>query len=294
MNERKDRSNTANFFWEGNLTNYEATSINSFVNNGFKVNLWSYSQNSFSKISDKVHMKNASNILPVDLLDKLNQNHQKANYSSFSNLFRYKLLDIYGGWWFDTDCLCQKNVYHFENLISNRDYVLGLEKKDYVGSAVMYFSNTELLNEIEENAYKLIKENKNKLKWGEIGPDLITEVAIKKGIIDKILPPNYFFPVSPNNIQELFNPGIKQDVKSKLSDTYVCHTWNEMFRKYDINKRVFPPKGSFMYSQFETHGILQSNEKIYTKALMLRFNPVISIFYKIFSRIKVTIKNYKK
>ena len=107
-------------------------------------------------------------------------------------------------------------------------------------------------------------------------------------------PPNYFFPVSPNNIQELFNPGIKQDVKSKLSDTYVCHTWNEMFRKYDINKRVFPPKGSFMYSQFETHGILQSNEKIYTKALMLRFNPVISIFYKIFSRIKVTIKNYKK
>ena len=118
--------------------------------------------------------------------------------------------------------------------------------------------------------------------------------GIKKGIIDKILPPNYFFPVSPNNIQELFNPGIKQDVKSKLSDTYVCHTWNEMFRKYDINKRVFPPKGSFMYSQFETHGILQSNEKIYTKALMLRFNPVISIFYKIFSRIKVTIKNYKK
>ena len=294
MNEKRHKSNTANFFWEGSLTNYEAASINSFVNNGFKVNLWSYGQKTFSKISEKVNIKNASDILSMELLDKLNQNYQKANYSSFSNLFRYKLLDIYGGWWFDTDCLCQKNVKYFENLISNRDYVLGLEKKDYVGSAVMYFSNTELLNEIEDNAYKLINENKYKLKWGEIGPDLITEVVIKNGLIETVLSPNYFFPVSPNKIQELFDPKINKEEISKLNDSYVCHTWNEMFRKYDINKKVFPPQGSFLYNQFKIHGILQNNEKIYTKLLMLRFNSVISIFFKIFSRIKVTIKNYKK
>ena len=98
MNEKRHKSNTANFFWEGSLTNYEAASINSFVNNGFKVNLWSYGQKTFSKISEKVNIKNASDILSIELLDKLNQNYQKANYSSFSNLFRYKLLDIYGGW----------------------------------------------------------------------------------------------------------------------------------------------------------------------------------------------------
>ena len=99
------------------------------------------------------------------------------------------------------------------NLIgSNRDYVLGLKKR-LCRKCRNVFSNTDLLNEIEENAYKLIKENKNKLKWGEIGLILITEVAIKKGIIDKILPPNYFFPVSPNNFSRIFNPGIKQGCK---------------------------------------------------------------------------------
>ena len=295
MRENRHKPNTANFFWEGALTEYEVASINSFVRNNFSVNLWSYSKNSFSEISTEVKIRDASEILPIDLLKKLTQNLQKANYSSFSNLFRYKLLDVYGGWWFDTDCFCQKNVVEFEKIITNRDYVLGLERENYVGSAVMYFTDTKLLNQIEDKAYELIKENNYRLKWGQIGPDLITDVVISKKLIDNILDPTYFFPVPPNEIGKLFTPNLEKIEENTISSSFVCHTWNEMFRKYDINKTIYPPKNSFLFNQFHINNIEYKNErKIYSKLFMLRFNPVISILFKLFSRIKVTIKNFKK
>ena len=295
MKANRHKPNTANFFWEGALTEYEVASINSFVRNDFSVNLWSYSKNSFSEISTEVKIRDASEILPIDLLKKLTQNLQKANYSSFSNLFRYKLLDVYGGWWFDTDCFCQKNVVEFEKIIINRDYVLGLERENYVGSAVMYFTDTKLLNQIEDKAYELIKENNYRLKWGQIGPDLITDVVISKKLIDNILDPTYFFPVPPNKIGKLFTPNLEKIEENTISNSFVCHTWNEMFRKYNINKTIYPPKNSFLFNQFHINNIEYRNErKIYSKLFMLRFNPVISILFKLFSRIKVTIKNLKK
>ncbi len=295
MRENRHKPDTANFFWEGTITDYEVASINSFVRNGFSVNLWTYSQNSFAEISKEVEIKDASEILSIDLLNKLTQNLQKANYSSFSNLFRYKLLDVYGGWWFDTDCFCQKNVLEFEKIISNREYVLGLERENYVGSAVMYFTDTKLLKQIENKAYELIEENNYRLKWGQIGPDLITDVVISKKLIDNILDPTYFFPVPPNQIGKLFNPNIQENEKNEINNSFVCHTWNEMFRKYNINKNTYPPRNSYLFNQFHINNIEYTNErKIYSKLFMLRFNLVISIVFKLFSRIKVIIKNYKK
>lgn len=292
MVKNRNKPNTANFFWEGVLTNYEVASINSFVNNNFEVNLWTYSQNSFSKISKKVKIKDASEILPINLLGSLNQNFQKANYSSFSNLFRYRLLNVYGGWWFDTDCFCLKNVNEFKNIISGREYVLGLERKNYVGSAVMYFTETDLLENIENQAYEVIEKNNNKLKWGEIGPDLITNTVISNGLINNILNPDYFFPVSPDNISKLFEPNIDMNY---FKDAFICHSWNEMFRKYNVNKEIFPPKNSFLFNQFKINQIkYERDQRIYSKSFILRFNPIFSILFKIYSRMKVSIKNYNQ
>ena len=292
MATNRNKPNTANFFWEGLLTNYEVASINSFVKNNFKVNLWTYSQKSFSKISNEVEIKDASEILPINLLNSLNQNFQKANYSSFSNLFRYRLLNVYGGWWFDTDCFCLKNASEFEKIITGRDYVLGLERENYVGSAVMYFTDTELLENIENHAYEVIKKNNNKLKWGEIGPDLITEIVISNGLINNIFNPDYFFPIPPNNISKLFDPNIEMNY---FKDAFICHSWNEMFRKFNINKEIFPPRKSFLFNQFEINQIeYEDHQKIYSKSFNLRFNPILSILFKIYSRMKVSIKNFKK
>ena len=294
MIENRNKPETANFFWEGPISNYEIASINSFVKSGFSVNLWTYNQELFSEINTEVNIIDASNILKKDTLYQLNQNYQKANYSSFSNLFRYKLLETYGGWWFDSDCFCHKEVDEFVNLTKDREYVLGLEKENYVGSAVMYFNDLSLLKKIQERAYSVIENKNYRLRWGEIGPDLITETVISEGLINTIFPPDYFFPISPTNIQALFNSKISIDDKDKINQSFTCHTWNEMFRKYNINKTIYPPRNSYLFNQFHINNIEYTSErKIYSKLFMLRFNSVISILFKLFSRIKVIIKNYK-
>jgi hypothetical protein len=295
MIENRIKPTTANFFWEGPISSYEITSINSFVRHGFNVNLWTYSKNPKWNMFSGIEIKDANQILPIKMLTQLNQNLQKSNYSSFSNLFRYRLLEEYGGWWFDTDCICMKNVDDFVNLTKERDYVLGLERKDYVGSAIMYFQDISLLMKIQEHAYKIIENNNFKLKWGQIGPDLITEIVILEGVIDNILSPSYFFPISPKKINVFFDSVLKPDDQSKLNDSFVTHTWNEMFRKYNINKTIMPPDKSFLFNEFKKNNVLiDTKNKQYSKLFKFRFYPVISLFFKIFSRLKVTINNFKK
>ena len=87
------------------------------------------------------------------------QNFQKSNMSSFSNLFRYELLLKEGGWWFDSDCICLKNVDEFKKLSYNQKFVLGLENEHLIGSSVMYINDDSITNLLLNETYKRIADN---------------------------------------------------------------------------------------------------------------------------------------
>ena len=93
MIENRIKPTTANFFWEGPISNYEVASINSFVRHNFKVNIWTYSKSSEWDFISGVEIKDANQILPISLLTQLNQNLQKSNF--------FLLFQIY----LDIDCL---------------------------------------------------------------------------------------------------------------------------------------------------------------------------------------------
>ena len=76
-----------------------------------------------SKIHENIKIKNAEEIVPKNYLGKFTSNSQKKMLSAFSDYFRYKLLTKNGGWWFDTDCYCLKNVEEFSKLSENRNIV---------------------------------------------------------------------------------------------------------------------------------------------------------------------------
>ena len=79
-----------------------------------------------------------------------------------------------------------------------------------------------------------------------------------------------------------------------ITEFDIINIINNRFRKYNINKTIYPPRNSYLFNQFHINNIEYTSErKIYSKLFMLRFNSVISILFKLFSRIKVIIKNYK-
>lgn len=296
---KKNIYNTANFFWEGELTIYEKTAIYSFVNNGFFVNLWTFSNSKIiNQLENKnnIEIKDANLIISKKNLGKFTQNSQRNNLSSFSNLFRYKILNEFGGWWFDTDCICLKNVQEFKKLTQENDFIIGKSGFDSVNGSVMFFNDdNHMSNLVEVVELKLQNKNVN-FKWGEIGPSLLTNYLIQNNILDKAMPENYFYEIPPSYFYKLFstNPGVKIDLKNRLESSYVSHLWNEMYRRYLINKHKLPPKDSLIYDFIIINTEIPQNIQSYSSFFNVRFSYPVNFVYKILSRFKVIFKNLNK
>lgn len=292
-------ANVANFFWVGNISIYEILSIKSFIDNGFNVNLWTY-QNSFENIDElailDVNICDASKILDKKLMYKFSQGKQKSNPASFANLFRLELLQKVGGWWFDLDCICIKDVSKFEALALNKKYIFGLEYKNYVGNSVLYFQDKTLLQDLIKRVYLEIDKNNYKFYWGQIGPDLISSFLLKTNLINEAVEQKYFYDIPAKKFNSLLKVREEyQEVQTYFDkDALVCHIWNEMFKKHIYNKNKLPPKNSILDKFFEKHKSYNlENKKRYSRMIMFRFLPLISKFYKVIYRVKILIKNYK-
>jgi len=274
----------ANFFWGGNLTPYEEANFFSFLNNGFNVNVWSYQKLTLPK---EIAIRDANEIISKEFLLKFTQNFQKSNMSSFSNLFRYELMLKEGGWWFDSDCVCLKDVSNFSKLAKNQKFVLALENPDLVGSSVMYINDKIVAEMLLDETNKRINENNYKFFWGEIGPYLITDVLKANNLFEKTIKTEYFYKIKPEEFYMLFDPDSTSNVDTLLKDSLVCHTWNEMFRKFYIEKKKLPPKSSYLSNHITNN--VYTNSKHYGLFFKLRFNFILKYIFKTLSRIKTLI-----
>lgn len=291
--------NVANFFWVGKITQYEVLSFNSFLNNGFKVNLWTYFSNWNDKnttlLDENINLLDASKIVSESYLMKFTQDNQKSNMSSFSNLFRFELLRQGHGWWFDSDCVCLRNVKDFERLVEDKKFVFGLEYENYVGSSVAFISDSYIAELLTDETYSKLNTNDFNFYWGEIGPDLITEVLEKENLIHEVYPEEFFFKVPAQDFHLFFNADnkTKQQLFDFIDNSYVSHTWNEMFRKFLIDKEKLPPKNSFLYDQMKIYNLQLDFDKMksYKKYLKIRFLPFFSLLTRFISRLSLIIRN---
>ena len=287
------KATTANFFWMGDFSIYEMANINSFIKNGFDVNIWTYDKN-FKVFSNnnKINIKNASEILDEELLYKFKQGNQKSNMSSFTNIFRLELLKKVGGWWFDLDCICNKPVSSFVDLVKEKPFVIGRERDDYSGSSVMYFTDIEVLQTLLDKTWKKINEKDFEFIWGEIGPDLISEIFLDLDLMKLTLEEKYFFKVSAEDFYKFFLNNTENLIalEETLYDSYVIHTWNEMFKRSLISKKKLPPRGSFLFNHI-SNNVLIEKQKSYGWLLKYRFNKYIYFFIKIIFRIKIISNN---
>ncbi len=96
--------------WVGaELSKLELLSIKSFLSQGHQFWLWTYSDIQ-TPLPEGTERKDARRILPEAAVFRYrygNQfGHGKGSLAGFSDIFRYKLLYEYGGWWTDMDVTC--------------------------------------------------------------------------------------------------------------------------------------------------------------------------------------------
>ena len=244
MIKKKLKLLKANFFWYGSeLSLYERICIKSFVKNGFDVNVYSYKK---LKLPKGANYQNASKIISKKYIYKfLNGGKQKC-LAAFSDKFRIELFKFVDGWWFDMDTICLKKAKEFLKLEKNKKIIVGLETKHKVNNAVLKINDHALINTIS----KEISKKGFKLKWGDIGPNLINKILKDEGLLKQCLDQQYFYPVNYINYYFYLLPELKNKTKILCKNSYILHYYNEIFKRYEIPKNIMPPKNSFLYDKF--------------------------------------------
>jgi len=144
--------------WIGKtLSNIEILTMKSFMKHGHDFYLWVYDE-IVTPIPAGVVVKDAAEIIPrrqVFCYKKHNQwGEGKGSYAGFSDIFRYKLLYEYGGWWVDMDIVLLKPLDFTEPYVfRNHDKlpVVGNVLKCPKGSKLMLDCYNKAIAEVDEN-----------------------------------------------------------------------------------------------------------------------------------------------
>ena len=104
--------------------------MKSFVDHGHDYDLYSYSSPTVPK---GVRVLDADEILPRNEIFYYRRGRERGSVAGFSNLFRYRLLALRGGWWVDTDVIC------LSPNAPEREIFIEREDENLIGSAIIRF-----------------------------------------------------------------------------------------------------------------------------------------------------------
>jgi len=221
--------------WIGaRLTALERLSILSFLANGHPVRLFTYGD--VDGIPDGVERHDGREILPADAIFTYAEGHGKGSHAGFANLFRYKLLLDHEGYWSDTDTVCLKPFDFSGEYVVGRermpqDPASGQRRERLANGVLRAPRNSPVMQDCFEAASRA---DKSKVKWGEIGPQLVTERFAHHGLLAHSLPPPVFYPNDWWNMDELVTKPLAVGPES-----YAIHLWNSLWlhKGYDKDAR---------------------------------------------------------
>jgi len=214
--------------WIGDkLSQVEKLCISSYIHYGHEFHLYSF--NDIEGVPDDCIIKDASEILPKDEVFTYNVGPGKGSYSAFSNYFRYKLLDLKGNWWTDTDIVCIKE-FDFKE-----EYVFASERTDSQGIQITSgIIKTPQGSEFSKKCYAFCSEqDKNTLPWGTVGPKLVSNTVKELKIENFVKAWKLFNPIGFEQVGMIFDETFGD---MDLSHSYTIHLWNEMWRRYNLDK----------------------------------------------------------
>lgn len=236
-----------NTLWVGDTLNeLSRLAIQSWINLGYKVNLWIYDPvNDPLLDNDNIELKDANEIHLLNVGDCV-----KKDILPFSDLWRYKLLYNNGGIWLDADMVLLQRIYNDDIIISS-EYTMksGAYKshRDNVANigVLKFKKNDELLKKVIDKIY----ENKRKAEFCD-NMRLFQKQIKNSGEYDNyVVAPRVFCPTPWWQCREqYYNRDYKKkyDVETPSNDYIIqtangIHLWNNFTynkHKIDFNKIV--------------------------------------------------------
>jgi hypothetical protein len=235
-------------FSYGELNDMHRTAVKSFLKHGHTYHLYTYG--GVKNVPEGVILKDANEIIPEDQYFTTENKDFKGIHAAFSDLFRYQLLYLRGGWWVDTDVVCLRPFDMDQQKVICSVYH-GDEDKVRASTFVLKFPpNDPFL----KKAWTLSLEKVRGMdQYEEVGPMLMRKLVEEEKESGSLAPYHYFSPVSWYNtynsivfkqaslvhtLKMLLRPVLKPKLAKAMhlhKDSFGVHLWGEMWRGAGIN-----------------------------------------------------------
>lgn len=238
---------------EGRLGPVERACMRSVLLQGHRLVVWHYYQ--LEDVPEGVELKDAASVVPRE---QIFRHHPTGSYALFSNLFRYRLLQLNCGIWLDTD------IYLLKPIHSETRFLYAFEEPGLVASGVLdlpadspalseligYFDGRSVppwlpmrwrlrfgMQKLARGRFRL-----ETMPWGYLGPRALTTMLEKHGLINHARPSSEFYPYDWRDAAWVFDPAIPLE-RWLQPDTIGIHLYNQIIRD---RKNDEPPPDSFM------------------------------------------------
>ncbi|MGD0730703.1 MAG: hypothetical protein ABR956_05525, partial [Terracidiphilus sp.] len=207
-------------FWYGDvMPPCQTLCMKSFIDHGHEYDLYSYVS---PAVPSGVRLMDANEILPRSEVFFYRRGVGRGSVSCFSNLFRYRLLEIRGGWWVDADVVClSSNVPEGETFLERED-------EERICNAVMKFPKGHAFVEM---LYEKSREAGKDLEWGQTGPQLVSTLAKEMGLWDQAQAQGCAYPIHWTEAFLTVTRSGRRAAIEKTQSASFLHLWNEVFRR---------------------------------------------------------------
>lgn len=166
----------------GSLSPLEQLTIASFRANGYGFTLWTYGE--VTGVPEGTEVRDASQIIPESQVFSYRYankyGHGKGSYAGFSDIFRYRLLYLYGGIWADMDMTCLRP------LPESKDYLFRYHHKfGAVGNLMRCPAGAPVMEWCHNRASEQM--NADNTRW-ELPIEILREGISRFGLDDAIIP----------------------------------------------------------------------------------------------------------
>jgi hypothetical protein len=228
-------------FWVGPpLSIYEILSLKSFLSVGARVILYSYEKGLV--VPEGVELRDANEVLPVGILERYNAGNTKA-WARHSDLFRYVMLEKFGGWYADLDIVCLADALPRGEMYFGR----ANEARIFAG-LLKFLKGAAVLKELVAEAEQLLPQAEGMSEDAAramIGTPLLSRILQQHGLDRLAAPARDAYEIAFNEALAFFDPAQCEILRARLESCTFTHLWNGAWTALripnaDLARLVFP------------------------------------------------------
>lgn len=237
---------TVRCFWHGSqLGPYQLMGMRSFVNQGHRVELFTYDPG--IAVPDWIIRRDANEIWPTSQVLTYRNDIGRGSFALHANLFRYAMLHQLGGWWTDHDVVLLRRE------LPPQDFFFSLETHNPMRVTFSVLKFPAGHPALAEALARCVAVGESPL-YGETGADLLTDVVAKHQLAHHGQAMETTYPLSALDVPAMFDPAQRDQLRARCAKSTFVHLFNETWRRAGIPNYLGPPVGSFIEDVLRSHG----------------------------------------